>query len=155
MSDLLERVNALRAAGDVEQLAALVPYAQLIGVRMTPNDGDERQLDFHLPFREDLIGSPSGGHLHGGVMAAFLEHAAIVQMLWDGQSRYLPRIINFAVDYLRPGEPQTLYAAVDIRKQGRRVANVHASAWQASALRPVAVARGHFLLTPPDGGECP
>ncbi|MFW6380141.1 MAG: PaaI family thioesterase [Halorhodospira sp.] len=150
MAELLEQVRAARAAGDYQRLAELVPYARLIGVRFEPGTGED-ELCIRLPYRDELIGRPGSGSLHGGLLGAFLEHAAIMQILWQAQSCYLPRIINFHVDYLRRGAQAETYANVEIRRQGRRVANVHASAWQGDPWRPIAAARGHFLLTPPEG----
>ncbi len=152
MAELLEQVRAARAAGDCQRLTDLVPYARLIGMRFEPCPGGEG-LCIRLPYRDDLIGRPGSGSLHGGLLGAFLEHGAIMQILWEGQSCYLPRIINFHVDYLRRGAQETTYATVEIRRQGRRVANVHASAWQSEPQRPIAAARGHFLLTPPEGSD--
>lgn len=152
MAELLEQVHAARQAGDYAGLTELVPYARLLGVRFEPaaeagGDG----LRGRLPYRDELVGLPSTGSLHGGLLGAFLEHVAIMQILWNGESRYLPRIINFHVDYLRRGAPEETLAEAEIRRQGRRIVNVHASAWQGEAQRPVAAARGHFLLTPPEG----
>ncbi len=150
MAELLEQVRAAREAGDYQRLTELVPYARLIGMRLEPG-GPQGGLAIRMPYREELIGRPGSGALHGGLLGAFLEHAAIMQILWRAESCCLPRIVNFHVDYLRrAGEAET-HATVDIRRQGRRVANVHASAWQSDPDRPVAAARGHFLLTPPEG----
>ncbi len=150
MVDLLNEVHAARDARDFDRLGGLIPYARLIGMRFEADPEEPDGLCIRLPYREDLIGRPGSGSLHGGLLGAFLEHAAIMQILWRAESRVLPRIINFHVDYLRRGAQQETYAEVDIRRQGRRVANVHASAWQTDPRRPVAAARGHFLLSPPE-----
>jgi acyl-coenzyme A thioesterase PaaI-like protein len=153
MAELLEQVRAARAAEDYLALSQLVPYARLIGVEVEPDlysGAEQGQLLVRLPYRDDLIGRPGSGSLHGGLLGAFLEHASIMQILWNGESCYLPRIVNFHVDYLRRGAQQETCAKVDIRRQGRRVANVHALAWQGNRQRPIAAARGHFLLTPPE-----
>ena len=38
-------------------------------------------------------------------------------------------------------------ARADLRKVGRRVANVHVEAWQEAREQPIAFLRGHFLLS--------
>nr|WP_242464594.1 PaaI family thioesterase [Halorhodospira abdelmalekii] len=150
----MEEIRSARAAGDYAAVSALIPYARLMGIVIGP-DPEERDdpsgvLLVRLPYRDDLIGRPGSGSLHGGLLGAFLEHAAIMQLLWRGESEHLPRIINFHIDYLRPGGEAETFARVDILRQGRRVANVHARAWQGERQRPIAAARGHFLLTPPE-----
>ena len=149
-------------------LAALVgaiPYAKFLGVHFDRR-GDE--LTATLPFDEKLIGNPFLPALHGGATSAFLEITALIElswsMLWEemesGQidpgrlgSDHLPRLpktIDFTVDYLRSGRPVDTYGRAVITKQGRRVATVHAEAWQDDRLRPIAAAHGHFLLKPAD-----
>ncbi|MCG5547906.1 PaaI family thioesterase [Halorhodospira halochloris] len=153
MVELLEQVRAARAEEDYSALSRMFPYASLIGIEVEPDEcsgADPGQLLMSMPYRDDLIGRPGSGSLHGGLLGAFLEHASIVQILWNGESRYLPRIVNFHIDYLRRGAQQKTFAGVEIRRQGRRVANVHALAWQGNRQRPIAAARGHFLLTPPE-----
>lgn len=153
MVDLLEQVRAARAEEDYPALSKIFPYAGLIGIEVEPDshpDSALGQLMIRMPYRDDLIGRPGSGSLHGGLLGAFLEHASILQILWNGESRYLPRIVNLHIDYLRRGAQEDTFAAVDIRRQGRRVANVQAFAWQGNRQRPIAAARGHFLLTPPE-----
>jgi phosphatidylethanolamine-binding protein (PEBP) family uncharacterized protein len=73
---------------------------------------------------------------------------ASVTSLAEGEaSKETPKIVDFSLDYLRPGRAQTLYAKCEITKQGKRVANVLIEAWQEDRRKPVAVARAHFLLS--------
>ena len=55
--------------------------------------------------------------------------------------------INLTIDYLRQARSENLYARAEVTKQGRRIANVHAEAWQAERSRPVATLNAHFLLS--------
>ena len=64
--------------------------------------------------------------------------------------RRQPKTIDVTIEYLRPGRAQTTYARADVRKVGRRIANVHVEAWQDQRASPVAALRGHFLLSLPD-----
>jgi acyl-coenzyme A thioesterase PaaI-like protein len=83
--------------------------------------------------------------LHGGVTAAFLEVAAIIELAghavgrrWreglpaplDRAPAALPKTIDFTVDYLRSGLPRDAYARARVNRSGRRYASVHVEAWQ-------------------------
>jgi acyl-coenzyme A thioesterase PaaI-like protein len=150
-------------------LAAMVaglPYLRRLGVRFDRR-GDE--LTAVLPFDEALIGNPFLPALHGGVTAAFLEIAALIELGWvlvwedmeagrldpaaltpEAMPR-LPKTIDFTVDYLRPGLPRDAYARARVNRSGRRYASVHVEAWQDNRSRLFAQATGHFLMPSKDG----
>lgn len=137
-----------------------IPYLRFLGIAFDRR-GDE--LTAVLPFREDLIGNPALPALHGGATAAFLECASIIELSWatlweemesgridptaaDMPYPHLPKTIDFAVDYLRPGLPRDAYARARVNRSGRRYASVHVEAWQDNRARPFAQATGHFLM---------
>ncbi|RFA26166.1 hypothetical protein CAI21_17710 [Alkalilimnicola ehrlichii] len=107
------------------------------------------QLVFKLPFREQNVGNYRLPALHGGVIGAFMEHSALLQILWNMESDFLPKVIDFSIDYLRPGRPETIFAECEVLRQGQRVANVSIRTWQSDPAKPVATARSHFLLSRP------
>ncbi|SHF34617.1 uncharacterized domain 1-containing protein [Loktanella atrilutea] len=131
-----------------------VPYIRFLGIRFERH-GDE--LTAVLPYADMLIGNPSIPALHGGVTAAFMEVAAIIElswaMLWEDMEsgaeavpRRLPKTIDFNVDYLRSGLPRDAYARARVNRSGRRYASVHVEAWQDNRARLFAQATGHFLM---------
>ncbi|WP_424939306.1 PaaI family thioesterase [Aliiroseovarius sp. S253] len=138
-----------------------VPYVQFLGIHVERH-GDE--LTAILPFDDKLIGNPMLPAIHGGVTAAFLETAAVIQLSWstlweDMESGafdpstlgpdnmpYLPKTIDFSIDYLRSGLPRDAYARARVVRQGRRYASVHVEAWQDRREKLYAQATGHFLM---------
>jgi len=147
---LAGRIAAARAAGEPGRLVAAVPYAELLGVAFE-SAGDEPV--FRLDYRAGNIGNPTLPALHGGVIGAFMEHAAIFHLLWGQEVTRLPRVVDIAIDYLRPGQPEVAFARCEVRRQGKRVANVGIEAWQGPRDAPgrvIATARAHFLLAEPD-----
>ncbi|MDP2259100.1 MAG: PaaI family thioesterase [Caulobacter sp.] len=139
MSDPSEPVGALLAR---------IPYAQFLGVKIELA-GDE--MTAVLPFGMHLVGNPTLPAIHGGVLGAFMEMTALAQLLLtEGQARQ-PRVIDVSIEYLRSGRPLTTYARAEIKKVGRRIANVHVEAWQDRRAAPIAALRGHFLVTPTEG----
>lgn len=122
-----------------------IPYARFLNLR-AELAGDE--MTAILPYADKLIGNPMLPALHGGVVGAFMEITALAQLsIAQGMVRQ-PKPIDVTVEYLRSAKPVNTYARAQIRKLGRRIANVHVEAWQESRANPVAALRGHFLVTP-------
>ena len=141
---LFERILELKAAGDPAGVSALIPYTGFVGLGC---ERDDDGLLCRLAARPSNMGNTVIEAVHGGVVGALLEHAAIMQLLWESDLERLPKTVNLSVDYLRPALcASDLLARGWVVKQGRRVANVRVEAWQASPQRPVAAAHAHFIL---------
>jgi uncharacterized protein (TIGR00369 family) len=133
---------------DVKAMLARIPYARFLGVSVELA-GDE--MTAILPFGQHIIGNPVLPAIHGGVLGAFMEITALAQLrVSEGPARQ-PRVIDVSVEYLRSGRPLTTYARAEIKKVGRRIANVHVEAWQDQRAAPIAALRGHFLVQPTEG----
>ncbi|HVY02931.1 MAG TPA: PaaI family thioesterase [Caulobacterales bacterium] len=120
-----------------------VPYVRFLGVEASLS-GDE--LTARLPYKPELIGNTMIPALHGGALGAFMEMTALAQLALGQPAGALPKVIDVTIEYLRPGRAQATFARADVRKAGRRVANVHVEAWQDARDKPIAFLRGHFLL---------
>jgi uncharacterized protein (TIGR00369 family) len=129
---------------------AAIPYVRFLGMR-AELAGDE--MTAVLPFADHLIGNPTVPALHGGVVGAFMEVTALTQLSIVEPTHRLPKTIDVTIEYLRPARKLTTYARADVRKIGRRVANVHVEAWQEARASPVAFLRGHFLLSVGKGAD--
>ncbi len=143
MVKLSDGIHAARESGDLGPLIAAVPYFRWMGFQ-AERRGDE--LITIMPFQDMLIGNPVLPALHGGTTGALLESAAMISLIGAMDEVRLPRIINITVEYLRPGRPQDSFATGIVTKQGRRVANVRAVAWQADRDKPFATASAHFMM---------
>jgi uncharacterized protein (TIGR00369 family) len=130
--------GAARTAGPA--LLEAWPYARFLGVRLEAGEAGPLAV---LPFDPKLIGNPILPALHGGVVASFLELAALARLDAEGRRA---RTIDITVDYLRPARPVTFYAEARILKLGRRAANLAVEAWQDDRESPVAALRGHFMI---------
>lgn len=163
MADRNEPLAAIknRRNSTLNALVAGVPYIRWLGIQFDRR-GDE--LTAILPFDDKLIGNPMLPAIHGGVTAAFLEVAAIVELTWTDiwedmehgriapdaavpeSLPRLPKTIDFTVDYLRSGLPRDAYARARVVRSGRRYASVQVEAWQDQRNRLFAQATGHFLM---------
>ena len=132
------------AAQQLDAFLQRVPYVRFLGMHAELS-GDE--MTAVLPFAQNLVGNVMLPALHGGVIGAFLEMTALAQLSVSQPAARMHKTIDVTIEYLRPGRALTTYARADLRKVGRRVANVHVEAWQEARDHPIAFLRGHFLLS--------
>jgi uncharacterized protein (TIGR00369 family) len=132
------------AESRLEAFLQRVPYVRFLGMHAALA-GDE--MTAVLPFAPHLVGNVMLPALHGGVLGAFMEVTALAQLSVIQEARKVHKTIDLTIDYLRPGRAITTYARAEVRKVGRRIANVHVEAWQDERATPVAALRGHFLLS--------
>jgi acyl-coenzyme A thioesterase PaaI-like protein len=107
-------------------------------------EGDE--LRGRLAYSPRNIGNAGLPALHGGSIASLLESTAIFELLWRQEPVVLPKVVSITVEYLRSGKPVETWARARVTRAGRRIANVHASAWQDDPARPIATATVMLLL---------
>lgn len=119
---------------------AISPYARFLGIRV---NADAQPM---MPYDPKLVGNPILPALHGGVLGAFLETAAIVSVHREIGLATAPKPIGLTTNYLRSGRPLDTFAKVSIVKQGRRVVAFEAQAYQRDPAEPIASCYGHFKL---------
>ena len=141
---IVEALRAARESRDYSRLGEAMPYMDALGIQVEEAAGGVLLV---LAADSIHVGNPFTQALHGGFIGAFLETAAIVQLILEQDGDTLPKPINITVDYLRGGRVVATRAAARVTKLGRRVANVHASCWQDDPERPVATLSGHFLMS--------
>ena len=144
---LLERLIEARKHGDVARIAEAIPYARWM--RIAPENSTGELLT-RMRYDQSLIGNTFLPAIHGGTLGALLEMAAIFHLLWETETGTVPKIVNITVDYLRSAGPRDVIASAKVTKQGRRMVNVFAEAWQDDRAKPVASASAHFLVEAAD-----
>jgi acyl-coenzyme A thioesterase PaaI-like protein len=141
MSGIAELVERARDSGDWSECIAGIPYAQLLGVQYTGETGV-----FTLPPKASNIGNPTLPALHGGALGGFMEMSAILHLLMSMEVFRVPKVVDFSIDYLRPGHFKETHARCEIVRFGRKLVNVGIDCWQDDAENLVARARAQFLI---------
>ena len=124
-----------------------IPYAHFIGLRLG-YDRSLKQILFHLPFKEMLIGNTLVPAIHGGLTGGFMESCAATFLQLHAQLDKPPKTVDFSLDYLRFAKAADLYADCSLTRKGSRISHVIVRAWQKSPDYPVALGRVHFLSKP-------
>jgi acyl-coenzyme A thioesterase PaaI-like protein len=75
-----------------------------------------------------------------------MENSAIFHVLAMLDTERIPKVVDFSLDYLRPGRFRDTFATCEVVRQGKKVVNVSVKAWQTTKSEPIANARTHLLL---------
>lgn len=138
-----------RSTAEVRALLEAIPYCQFLGI--TVEEGRDGGLVSRMRFGEQIIGNAALPAIHGGAIGAFLETAAIVEVLRISPAGgALPKPVDLTIAYLRSARAVDTLARTIVTKHGRRVVNVRVEAWQDDPARPIATAQGHFLVARDD-----
>ena len=122
----------------IDELIAGSPYYRYLGLR----EGTAGTVV--LPADSRNIGDHTRAVLHGGVLAAFLEAAALLHLRANGATG--AATIECSTDFLRAAPVADTTATVTVIRSGRRVAHLRIEARQDDASRLVAVAHGSWLV---------
>jgi len=128
---------------NIAEVIAQIPYAQRMGIEVEVDGGE---VVARLRFRAELIGNQSLPAIHGGMVGAFLEMAAIAELVHRLGIDHIPKPVNFNVNYLRSAGAADCTASTEVVKLGRRIAHVRVIGWQDDRKRPFASGYGNFLL---------
>lgn len=121
----------------------LPPYALGLGCEIDRLEGD-------MPVLACDFGPRTGGRpgfWHGGALSGLLEMAAVAAVqaaLGIGMRRLKP--VNVSVQFMRGGLAKRTYAMGRVIREGRRLVNVSAEAWQDDRAKPLARAEMHVMI---------
>jgi uncharacterized protein (TIGR00369 family) len=109
-----------------------------------------------IPYREELVGDPSSGVLHGGVVTSLLDSVAGAAVFSALDPPEIIATLDLRIDYLRPSTPgQPVSARVECFKLTRHVAFARGIAYNATPDDPVASLSGTFMRRTPAARAVP
>jgi len=132
----------------ISQMLGLIPFTRHLGIRLI-EAGPAGETIFHLPFDTRVIGNLMLPAVHGGVLASFMEAAALTTVYAMENQDRLPKLVDFSIDYLSSAGPHDLYSTCEILRQGKRIAAVGIRCWQRDRNAPVTLGRAHILFAQP------
>ena len=122
-----------------------VPWANALGFELT---GIERGRAYaKVAWREDLVGNPETGVIHGGVLTALLDNLCGVAANTALKEPKSMATLDLRIDYMRPAEKgRDILAEAECYHTTRNVAFTHAWAYHESREKVIATAAGAFAL---------
>ena len=98
-----------------------VPHNKALGLRTL--EWKKGEIVLALPWREDLVGNPETGVLHGGAVSSLLDAASGASVFLAMQQIRRVATLDLRIDYLRPGIGERFGLQAEVLRLGSRVAS--------------------------------
>ncbi len=135
----------------LESRIAAASMMQWLGMRVSEKDGTRL---YHTRFCEEHIGNPVLRALHGGVISAFLENAALLETFARAPQGTKAHVVSVHISYLAPAKAEDLNASLVAAKFGRRMGFFEATAYQDHSGKAIArAAIGVRLIRPEEAAN--
>lgn len=127
------------------QFIEALPHSVMLG--MEPQEMAEGVAVISMPYKEELIGDPVTGVIHGGAVSALMDTCCGAAVMCHPAVRGGTATIDLRIDYMRAATPgQTITARAICYHVTRSVAFVRAEALDEDTGNPVASATGAFTV---------
>jgi uncharacterized protein (TIGR00369 family) len=134
--------------------AEMIPHNLALGLRLV--EVGERSLVAELSYRDDLVGNPETGFLHGGAITSLIDATCGTTVPLRLGRAIRVATLDLRIDYLKPATPgQSVFCRAECYKATHNVAFVRATADCGYPDDPIATAAGTFILfrKTPQAGE--
>ena len=134
------------------QFIEAIPHARALEMRLDALEGGMAQLS--MPWREELVGDPRTGVIHGGAVSALMDTCCGAAVMSHPDSPAGTATIDLRIDYMRAATPrQRITAKAEVYHITRTVAFLRATAHDEEAGLPVATATGAFTVERPKAAK--
>jgi uncharacterized protein (TIGR00369 family) len=124
-----------------------IPHAQDIGMRVI--DISQGIAKLALDFRDELLGDPTRGLIHTGVITTLVDSACGFAVIANINKPIAIATLDLRMDYLRPAiRDKIIYVQAECYRTTRHIAFVRAKVWQDSEQRLIASCSSAFMLKP-------
>ena len=128
------------------------PHSKRLGMRFV--SVDRARASLALDWRDDLVGDPATGVLHGGAVTTLLDQTSGLAAMAGFARPTAVATLNLHIDYQRAADPgETVIATAFAYKVTRHIAFIRATAHHGDPDDPIATSQASFMATTPPGGE--
>jgi len=130
----------------INQMCGYIPHAELQGICLESIHGEE--LTLRLPYRQELVGNPDTGAVHGGALTVLLDQTlGLAAICCDQVQATMTPTLDLRIDHLGiAAAGRDIFAAARVYKVTSRVLFIEGFAYCESRDTPIARATGSWVL---------
>lgn len=141
-------------AGQLLELARqffrVIPHSEVLG--MEPVDVGADWVTARMPYREEMVGNPSSGVVHGGVITTLVDQTSGAAVIAALGGREAVATLDLRIDHMRPAKPgMEILARGECYRVSSDIAFARCVVYQADPGVPVATSMGTFMRVPSRG----
>ena len=123
-----------------------IPFAKDF-LHPVPNKLEKGEFSMSLPFRKELVGNPSVPCLHGGILAAMIDHVGGFAA-WSMVDTNLKRVstVDLRIDYLNPAPCEEIHFDAVVAHKTNKLIRVDVVCWNNKRDKKIAIGRGLFNI---------
>ncbi len=131
-----------------EAFVQIVPHARALGLELVERDPVTGRCVLRLPWREELVGDPTTGVVHGGVITTLLDTLGAACGIARGI--HLQGTLDLRIDYLRSAAPKLdLFGEAECYRVTRQIVFVRGLCHQGERERAIAHLTATFIRRAP------
>lgn len=131
----------------VEMFIGALPHARALGIELVSYDANGRCI-LKQPWREDLVGDPATGVVHGGVITTLLDTLGVACVI--ARNARAQATLDLRIDYLRAATPRVeLIGDATCHRVTQHIAFVRGVCHQGDPEHAVANLTATFILREP------
>ena len=142
----MPKLSASEKARLIERMCRYIPHAGLQGICLESIDGEEVTL--RMPYRQELVGNPETGAIHGGALTVLLDHTLGTAGICNDQvGATMTPTLDLRIDHLGVAPAgRDILATARAYKVTRRVLFVEGFAYCDARGQPIARATGTWVI---------
>lgn len=119
-------------------------HGAALGFQLTKVGRGEVEMTF--PYKEEVIGNPVTGVVHGGVIVSLLDTCCGCAAITMLTSAAITPTMDLRLDYMHPAQPhKPIYVAAKVYRDTSNVMFCRGSAWQDDRENPIAHCVATFM----------
>lgn len=129
----------------VRKFMSSIKHGQTLGLELV--EATKEGVTIKLPYKEELVGNPYTGVIHGGAITSLLDQACgMAVAVAIAPELDITPTIDLRIDYMRPAEPhRDIMAFTHIYRVTRSVVFARGVAYQDSIDKPIAHCVATFI----------
>jgi len=128
----------------LSRLFVSLPHCQTLGMQYVGTEG--RKPTLKVDWREDLVGNPVSGVIHGGVITSLVDTCSAVAVAAQLAEFETIATLDLRIDYLKAASPgRTIYCTAECYRLAHQVAFTRAICFHDVVSDPIAQGIATFM----------